>query len=829
MREQIPELIGDGLSAEKAVELEQHRSQCPACNEYFEALQADDRLLSEFAQAMQPSVARLENIAIDELGRRQWNKTAGQVSLWRRIIASRLAKIAAVLALATTLIGVAIVNDPGGETVEVANQQDEPRAESFEPPDEDKPDPDAVLADEMGKIREMFDASDVAGLVAMLSDGLPQTKLATANYLAQIGNVEAIGALERLSAGWQGDAADNPYAQAISQIITRLQQQTSEPNEQESETLIAETTPGWSEEGIDCKGVVIDEQGRPIGGARVLLYYSRSEWGLGNRVVEETVSAADGTFVCREMLEFSSIKIRSDIRDTYILMATHPDHAFGWHNITKGSEQSSYSIVLTSPTSRTITVVDDEGNPLAGVRVWPSRAGDTNSPKAVFRDHLLLASDAGLVDGTTDAEGLVVITNLPDTSCTLHTTLEGYATGVANADQDTVNLSKGASISGWVLAEGGEPVAGAIIGLRGISVTVSRFFLAVTDDDGYFRLDDLPAKGWVSRPSSNTGGVSGLYTITAHHEQYAVRQSSATLLPGQSVDDLIIEAYGESTLVECTVVESGTDVPVAGGLIRRTDSSGPFSRGYSDPEGVFRVRVLRGRTTGLSFYRPPDGTYVLYEQWPTEWRVRIDAEGDKMAVTLKTPPIAGLLRDVKGIVFGPDGTPYGEAETVVHAGAGRFLTSTASREIRPAWVGAGGRFELKEVPAGRRVRLYVVTKDQTLAATDIFDIPDDPDWSDLLEMRLEATQSASVLVTDNNGDVIADTRFRIEPMGEGEPIPSAGRYGRTDENGLLEMDGVVPGLEYHLRTIEPRTTARVSGEAKSTIVSLTMILLPLGP
>ena len=116
IREQLPELIDAGLSPEKAVELEQHRSQCPACNEYFEALEADDRLLCEFASAMQPNLARLENIAVDELSRRRPGVTTPTVSIGARILSDRVVQVtAAVLVVATILVVVAIFGGSGAK------------------------------------------------------------------------------------------------------------------------------------------------------------------------------------------------------------------------------------------------------------------------------------------------------------------------------------------------------------------------------------------------------------------------------------------------------------------------------------------------------------------------------------------------------------------------------------------------------------------------------------------------------------------------------------------------------------------------------------------
>lgn len=104
MREQIPELIGKGLSDEKATEFKQHRSQCPACNEYFEALQIDDKLLCEFARAMRPTVARLERNAEYALNRALSRKRRTFAAKWSPIAKYPSAKLAAAAALVMLIL-----------------------------------------------------------------------------------------------------------------------------------------------------------------------------------------------------------------------------------------------------------------------------------------------------------------------------------------------------------------------------------------------------------------------------------------------------------------------------------------------------------------------------------------------------------------------------------------------------------------------------------------------------------------------------------------------------------------------------------------------------
>ncbi len=105
IQEQILELITDTLPAEKAAELRHHISQCPACSKYLRALQGDDKLLSDFVEVMQQTVARLESNVIDALNREPSEKPISSVSIWRIIMKSRVTRFAT----ATAVIIIAVL------------------------------------------------------------------------------------------------------------------------------------------------------------------------------------------------------------------------------------------------------------------------------------------------------------------------------------------------------------------------------------------------------------------------------------------------------------------------------------------------------------------------------------------------------------------------------------------------------------------------------------------------------------------------------------------------------------------------------------------------
>src|SRR4051812_36072000 len=73
-------------------------------------------------------------------------------------------------------------------------------------------------------------------------------------------------------------------------------------------------------------GTVKDTAGTPIEGAEVLLYYNRSTWGLGNRVVEAVKTDAAGSFKFTQSLPFETLS-GSDYGDFYVVYARDAKHA----------------------------------------------------------------------------------------------------------------------------------------------------------------------------------------------------------------------------------------------------------------------------------------------------------------------------------------------------------------------------------------------------------------------------------------------------------------------------------------------------------------------
>ncbi|MHC4464509.1 MAG: hypothetical protein ACYS30_24225, partial [Planctomycetota bacterium] len=295
IREQIPELITGALTPERAAESRRHINQCQACSEYLQALQADDKLLGDFAEAMLPTVVRLEDKVIEALGREPSKQPVRFVLILRAITRSSRTKVAAAaVIIVTALIGVRIFTGRVGQERPAMVKDEEMPSDVFveriepevEAPREDVAirmresamvASDAELEAELWMVRELIAAGDIDGLAAMLERGRLESRIVAANYLAKIGDPRGIAALEELPGITYVGGEPNSLIAMLDSIAERL----ADPNESRMRvlgTFVARKDKAV--EILDGKDVVVrlykDWRAEPGSFEKVLIRLERS-------------------------------------------------------------------------------------------------------------------------------------------------------------------------------------------------------------------------------------------------------------------------------------------------------------------------------------------------------------------------------------------------------------------------------------------------------------------------------------------------------------------------------------------------------------------------
>jgi hypothetical protein len=150
------------------------------------------------------------------------------------------------------------------------------------------------LQAELREIKGLFAAGDIDGLALMLLDKPLASWLAAAVYLAEIGDSQALEALEELSSTLGGDDPNNLFAIAAAELWSKIEQEEGKPVFAEDDKLKSE--PAGLVRTIDEKsyiyGLLIDANGDPVRG-EIKLGVSRAE------------ADSNGAFTIREPADYT--------------------------------------------------------------------------------------------------------------------------------------------------------------------------------------------------------------------------------------------------------------------------------------------------------------------------------------------------------------------------------------------------------------------------------------------------------------------------------------------------------------------------------------------
>lgn len=414
------------------------------------------------------------------------------------------------------------------------------------------------------------------------------------------------------------------------------------------------------------EGFVVDAQGAPAAGAEVL---------VGGHKADTTTTGSGGGF---------SVEVEAG---TYLLSARRGAEAGALDTpviVSAGKTVRDVRIQLGQSAALQGTVVaGGSGAPVEGARVDVSPYGSSG--------------DCGRA--VTDGTGHFTVENLAPGSYDLVVTAPGFAPltrralTVAPGEHFPIELKLigTGTVEGEVQDGNGQPVAGAqvVSANRWGSTTDSEPAEARTDEQGHYRLEDLPA---------------GSVTVT-------VRRPGATL----GVSQLVDVPEGGTVPLDFSLEDAGT----VEGVVRAGHGSLPdeplavltFQREVGFRPSDYRpIAVERGGTFRMSL---PPGSYELrvrplesYDWTHTEPTPVDVTAGETVRVELTWDGNARQTDSLRGIVLEPNGQPSPEAFVTVS-------TEEPSSERRPyAVADAQGRFSLS-IPsqvAGEAGRLKLVAR-----------------------------------------------------------------------------------------------------------------------
>jgi len=558
IKDKIADYVLGNLSREETDALGKHISQCSRCREYTEFLQDERRLLLRFVKELDTQMNARQAKVIEALKEIPSEKTR-QFSLWRAIIQSRITRyaaaaviIASVLLGIKTFLGYEKKASPIIAERPVVTEQDE--AEEIRTTS--KPDISAAqqIAVELKEIEGMYAAGDIAGLVYMLAKGHEESKVAAANYLAKIGDLSAISALEELAEKWNGDTADNPFLAAASAIKDRLEEekqetQVTEAAKDSTGTLITKEPKATAENMVTYKGKVVDAAGEPIQGVTI-----KREWFTAKlEYYQDEVSAvsnADGKCT------IGPLKPISGEGGAGFLIFDHPQYGIGWWFIQRKYAPEGLTMKLFSPASIAGIVTDGQGYPVEGAVV---------QAEVKLKDY---GSDLFLWDLNkkavlTDSEGWFVIKRLPEQSKLhidiAHKNYGRYSTKIGYEYSDEYPIDAGKQDLQFVLEPGGF-IKGQLVmdgkpyERKGVVIIAENpeqknlYSFTATDENGRFE---------------TIGLYAGNYNVMIYDEDGGLSKEGLMCKPLTNIEVL---GTGEATEIELPLLSG---IPVTIGVVEK--------------------------------------------------------------------------------------------------------------------------------------------------------------------------------------------------------------------------------------------------------------------
>jgi hypothetical protein len=345
-------------------------------------------------------------------------------------------------------------------------------------------------------------------------------------------------------------------------------------------------------------GAVVDDQGKPVAGAQVVLYAPPMTWGKANTVESQTTTDAEGRFQLerpplgrRIVNDVSILAYRAGMTIAATSIFRHPD-----------------KYVLRKPDPRPIKVEGPDGRPIAGARIAPRIVNifdwsPVNVPESLADPLIVTTGPDGqaVLQYLTARDQLVAARVTTDSIGTQDILLVEQPGQGSTEPVITIRLKKTSRLSGRIVDETRKPVAGQVVEiwslgggwLRPNAVALMGGPLH-TGTDGSFQTPDNLMVG-----SSYRIAVRGPGKETVLSDWMTIGEQPRALLPMRlrslrAISGLVVDRQGKPVAgVEVFQTGDGPE-PTS----TRSGPDGRFTLGGYPPGPVF----LFARADGFRFH-----------------------------------------------------------------------------------------------------------------------------------------------------------------------------------------------------------------------------------
>ncbi len=504
---------------------------------------------------------------------------------------------------------------------------------------------------------------------------------------------------------------------------------------------------------LAASGMVVDEAGRPVAGARLEASYlpDRLQAVKGYTVYRSggfARSAPSGRFRLAGLLAGVAYEMRIDREGFAPARLELPARE-------AGKPVADLRIVLRAGRTLFGTVVDAGRRPVAGARVNLRAAAPTSLQARLWVIRGDSNPDGCLPEAPTDAAGRFELKDLAAGTFDLTVRARGFAPltvpalavpeGTGTTDAGAVMLARGASIHGLVADAKGNPVDGAEVRAKAPErEEIPRLTRgdpgpadAVTAADGSFVLEDRsPGETLdlaVTRPGYGPGSAPGV----AVPSETPVR---IVLQPTARVAGRTLDPEGKPVAGASVFLSEQESKSLGGQSVLMP--SGRFHRGTADDEG------------GFSFDGVSPGPFTLSARAPRRQEAELanlEVKGGQDLTGLDLVLAPGA--EVAGKVLSPEGRPVPETEVaVVEASENGFPSFSPLR----ATTDGDGQYRIEGIPPGKHT-LEAHAEGYRRAVRDVELTP----AAAAVDFALERGLEASGRVVDDAGNPVPGARLLL--------------------------------------------------------------------
>jgi hypothetical protein len=523
------------------------------------------------------------------------------------------------------------------------------------------------------------------------------------------------------------------------------------------------------------RGKVIDADGKPVTGADVYLVRGNSE----PVVLATAKTDGQGAFEINSPDEVSE-------HWSYDLQTYVPGKGVGDERYQASKEY----VIQLKPTSRiTLTMLDPDGKPIPGMKVYP-RVLQTSVGLNWSREKMFFMRPPRVISdrlaGTTDEKGRVTLSDMPrgmrlqmgfDDERFAYPGFDKRAYISDDQEQSptvTYQLLAGATVSGVVrYGDTGKGAAGFQVEVQATSRTfdAGRGGGGTTDANGAYRIAHLPPGEYNVMLRLDEQGD----WAAAGHEWVKLSGGAVTsnidftLIKGGTIKGKVITTDTAEQLANVWIGVQGPGHP---------QGSGSIQQAKTDAEGVYSIRVPPG-LQHVFLQGPVPQAYTQPRQEIKD--IKVD-EGETVRLDFRLQRQEG--ETVNGVVIGLDGKPAADVAVQAQTGTGAFGSSTKTN--------AQGHFHFDAIPVGTPIEV----KSGELATAEPVEVQKGQG-----EIRLQLVRRMKVdlkgLVTDEDDKPISRARVYLSQIfgryGEGESEPRL-----TGPDGRYEIRNLYTDNHYEI-------------------------------